>query len=87
MSEQRDDFEYYSTRKVGLSVVTVMVFGILMSGAAGVALLVPLEGMPFAMAIGGGFFFAALLAMAPRVAAQWQSAVILRLGQFVGKLQ
>lgn len=84
MSEQREEFEYYATRKFGLNIVTAIVFGVIMGGAAAVALLTPLEGMAFPVAIGGGFFLAVVLSMSPRVASQWEGAVILRLGKFVG---
>ncbi len=84
MSDQRDEFEFYSTNKFGMNVLNLIVFAVIMGGAGAAAFVGAMEGMPLAITVGGGFFAAILLAMSPRVASQWENVLILRLGRFVG---
>jgi regulator of protease activity HflC (stomatin/prohibitin superfamily) len=85
MSEQRDsEFKSESTHKLGLSVVSAIVFAIFAAAGAGAALAMKLEGPRLAAALGVTVAVAGFMALAPRVASQWDSAVILRLGKFAG---
>lgn len=85
MSEQRDSaFKSEATHKLGLSVVSAIVFVVIAGGGtlAALTMHLPLERLGAAIGIAvalGGF-----MAMSPRVASQWESAVVLRLGKFAG---
>jgi regulator of protease activity HflC (stomatin/prohibitin superfamily) len=85
MSEpQEHGFRSPETHKIGLSVLSAIVFGIVAGAGAASAFLLELRGERLLIAGGATFAVALLLAAAPRVASQWESAVILRLGKFVG---
>jgi regulator of protease activity HflC (stomatin/prohibitin superfamily) len=85
MTDQNDaGFKRPETHKLGLSVVSAAVF-LLVAGAGGAAALwFALAGPPLAGALAGSAAIALYTALAVRVAAQWESAVILRLGTFAG---
>ncbi len=70
--------------KIGLNVVGLIVFGIVAGGVAGAALLSNLTWIERAPVAAFGFAAGAFLAFAPRVAKQWEKAVVLRLGRFRG---
>lgn len=75
-------FEERPRTKIGLNPLSVMLFGPL-AAAAAVAALGRLD-RPF-QAVGvavGGLVLAGLFALAPRVAKEWERAVVLRLGRF-----
>jgi len=64
---------------VRLNVVSVMVFVIV--AALGLALALPTRNPLYFI---GGLLLAMLLALSPKVAKQWEKAIILRLGKYVG---
>lgn len=73
-----------SPEKVGINVLSVLVFALV---AGGVALGVKLAGLPLPLTVAGcaaGVVAGALLALGPRVANQWERAVVLRLGKYTG---
>lgn len=85
MSEQRDSgFRSEATHKLGLSVVSVIVFAVIAGGGAGAAVAMGLTGERLAVALGIAGAVGGFMALAPRVASQWDSAVVLRLGRFAG---
>lgn len=85
MSQPPDSgFRSPDTHKIGLGVVSAIVFGaVAIAGAVSIAVLgMHSDRLAAAAATTGGI--ALLFAFAPRQASQWESAVILRLGRFVG---
>ncbi|MBK9032511.1 MAG: slipin family protein [Myxococcales bacterium] len=85
MSDQRDsEFRSDTTHQLGLSVVSVIVFAVFAGAGAAAAIASKLHGERLLGALGATVAVAGYMALAPRVAAQWQSAVILRLGKFAG---
>ncbi len=82
----KKDFEYFEKRKkrVGVNVVSVVVFAIVMGLGLLTTSLFPLKGINLNLAIFFSFSLAAFLSFAPRVANQWEKAVLLKLGKFVG---
>jgi regulator of protease activity HflC (stomatin/prohibitin superfamily) len=82
----RDDnpFRASTTHKLGLSVMSAIVFALFLGAGGATALALELEGERLLMALGGAFVMASFMAFTPRVASQWESAVLLRLGRFVG---
>jgi len=85
MSDQNDaGFRRPETHKIGLSVVSAFVFLVVAGAGAATAAWFQLEGPRLAVALGGTAAVALLLGLSLRVAAQWESAVILRLGKFAG---
>jgi regulator of protease activity HflC (stomatin/prohibitin superfamily) len=85
MSEPSDaGFRRAETHKLGLSIVSVIVFGLFAGAGAAAALGFGLRGERLYGALGLSAAIAGFLALSPRVASQWESAVILRLGKFVG---
>jgi hypothetical protein len=85
MSENNDaGFKRPETHKIGLSVVSVFVFLVVAGAGGAAALWFALDGPRLAVALAGTFVIALLLGFALRVAWQWESAVILRLGKFSG---
>lgn len=85
MSEPREHgFHREDTRKSGLGVMTAIVFAIFAAAGAASALLLGLEGERLYLALGVTVAVAGYLSLSPRIASQWEAAVILRLGKFVG---
>ena len=84
MSQQQDEFQYDGTKKIGLNIVTLIMFGMFMGAGAGIAIILRLKGIMLPAAIGGAFFVAVTVALSPRVASQWERVIILRLGRFTG---
>ncbi len=85
MTGQNDDaFRRAGTYKIGLSVMSAIVFGVFAAIGVASALVLELHGTRLLAALGGATFVAAYMSLMPRVAAQWESAVVLRLGKFVG---
>jgi len=85
MSEQSESgFRRPGTYKVGVSVVSAIMF-FLFAGAGGATIfLLKLQGTRLIAAGVVTLGIAGFMAAAPRVASQWESAVILRLGKYVG---
>lgn len=89
MSDQQQQqpdagFRSPDTHKIGLSILSLIVFAAVAGVGAISALALDLRGERLLAAAGSTGAVALILAFAPRVAAQWESAVILRLGKFVG---
>jgi regulator of protease activity HflC (stomatin/prohibitin superfamily) len=78
------EFRRSQTHKLGLSVVSVIVFGAFAGIGAASAVLAGLENERLVIALGAAVAVGGFLALAPRVASQWESAVVLRLGKFTG---
>lgn len=71
-------------KKLGLNVISLVVFLVVAGGASIAAALIS-GPLPMRALIGaGGTLAATYLALAPRVANQWEKAVVLRLGRFKG---
>ncbi|HEX8111218.1 MAG TPA: slipin family protein [Kofleriaceae bacterium] len=84
MTEAAHDVPVPPIHKLGLSVVSLVVLGLVSGGVAAGALAAGLE-PPLVMDVaGGGLVLGIYLALAPRVASQWERAVVLRLGKFIG---
>lgn len=81
---QENGFRSPDTHKIGLGIVSALVFAAVAGTGAISALSLGLRGERLLAAAGATGAIALLLAYAPRMAAQWESAVILRLGRFVG---
>jgi len=84
MSEATHDVPRPPTQKLGLSVVSLLVLGLVSGGVAMAAVAAGLRTQLLAVVTGGGLALGVYLAMAPRVASQWERAVVLRLGKFIG---
>lgn len=85
MSEPREQgFHREDTRKSGLGVMSAIVFAAFAAVGAASALLLGLEGQRLYIALGVTAAVAGFMALTPRIASQWEAAVILRLGKFVG---
>ena len=84
MSEASHDVPRPPTQKLGLSVVSLLVLGLVSGGVAMAAFAAGLRYQLLAVVTGGGLALGVYLAMAPRIASQWERAVVLRLGRFVG---
>ncbi len=83
---EKKEFEYFEKRKkkVGLNVVSAVVFAVVMAFGLLAISLFSFKGINLNLAILFSFSLAAYLFFAPRVANQWEKAVLLRLGKFVG---
>jgi regulator of protease activity HflC (stomatin/prohibitin superfamily) len=84
MSDEMHDVSAPPRRKLGLSVVSLVVFGVVAGGAAAATLLLGLQGQLRIFVAAGGVLAGAYLALSPRVAQQWERPVLLRLGRFTG---
>jgi SPFH domain / Band 7 family len=84
MSEATHDVPRPPTAKLGLSVVSLIVLGLVAGGAALAVVTLHLERELAMVGAGGGLALGAYLALAPRIASQWERAVVLRLGKFTG---
>jgi len=70
--------------KSGFSVISLVVLGLVSGTVAAAALAIGLAREMLFVVAGGGLAIGLYLALAPRVASQWERAVVLRLGKFVG---
>lgn len=86
MSESHDvhDVPRPPMHKHGFSVISLVVLGLVSGAVALAALLAGLTGQLLAVFAGGGLALGVYLALAPRIASQWERAVVLRLGKFIG---
>ncbi|HEU4734302.1 MAG TPA: slipin family protein [Kofleriaceae bacterium] len=84
MSDVTHDVPGPAITKYGLSVVSLVVLGLISGGIAFAGLAARLDQALLAVVSGGGLALGAYLALAPRVASQWERAVVLRLGTFIG---
>ena len=83
MSEQSDTVAPERARaKVGFNVLSSLIFIAFLVAAIATAIVLQLHGRNLYLAIGSGFVLAAFVAFTPRVANQWEHAVVLRLGRF-----
>jgi regulator of protease activity HflC (stomatin/prohibitin superfamily) len=71
-------------RKHGFSVISLVVLGLVSGSVAAAALAMGLARELLLVVTGGGLALGCYLALAPRVASQWERAVVLRLGKFIG---
>lgn len=84
MSEATHDVPSPPMHKYGLSVVSLVVLGLISGGVALAALAARLDHALLTVVTGGGLALGVYLALAPRIANQWERAVVLRLGKFIG---
>lgn len=84
MSEATHDVPVPPIHKLGLSVVSLVVLGLVSGGIAAGAVAAGLDPPLLMVVAGGGLALGIYLALAPRVASQWERAVVLRLGKFIG---
>lgn len=84
MTEDSHDVSSPVIHKLGFSVVSLVVLGLVSGAVAAAALAARLDQRLLAVVTGGGLALGAYLALAPRIASQWERAVVLRLGKFVG---
>ncbi len=86
MSDPRPQLEFRNpgTHKVGLNVISAIVFAIFAGAGAALAWLLRLQDERLYGALAASGAIATYVAFMPRIAAQWETAVILRLGKFVG---
>jgi SPFH domain / Band 7 family len=86
VSDLRPELEFRNaeTHKLGLNVVSAIVFAGFAGFGAALAWQLQLEGARLGGALGATAAIAIYMALTPRIASQWQTAVILRLGKYVG---
>lgn len=85
MSDQGESgFRRADTHKMGLSIVSVIVLAVLAGAGTVATYLLQLEGPRLEIALAATALVAGLAALSPRMASQWERAVILRLGKFAG---
>jgi regulator of protease activity HflC (stomatin/prohibitin superfamily) len=85
MSDQQENaFRRPDTHKMGLSILSAIVFAIFAGAGVGSAVVAGLHGDKLLIALGATAVVAGFMAFMPRIAKQWESAVILRLGKFAG---
>jgi hypothetical protein len=84
MTDETRDATRPSLRKYGFSVITLVVLGFVSGSVAAAALAIGLARELLLVVTGGGLALGLYLALAPRIASQWERAVVLRLGKFVG---
>lgn len=84
MTEITHDVPRPPSRKHGMNVVSLVVLGFVSGAVAIAALLLGLARETLVVATAGGLALGVFLALSPRVASQWERAVVLRLGKFVG---
>jgi regulator of protease activity HflC (stomatin/prohibitin superfamily) len=85
MSEVREYIEPEpAAAKIGLNFLSAAVFVGVVFLAMGYALAVSATGQHLLVVIVGGVCAAAFLSLSPRVADQWEHAVVLRFGRFTG---
>ncbi len=71
------------SKKFGLNIISFVIFLVMTGGISLVVMNIPLPAQMRTYLSGAGMIVAAVLALAPRVANQWESAVVLMLGKFV----
>lgn len=84
MTDHAHDAPRPLIHKSGFSVISLVVLGLISGTAAAAALAMGLARELTYVVIGGGLAIGIYLAMSPRIASQWERAVVLRLGKFVG---
>jgi len=84
MTDTPHDVPRPPAHKHGFNVISLVVLGLVSGSVAAAALAAGLARELLPVAIGGGLAMALYLALSPRVATQWERAVVLRLGKFVG---
>jgi regulator of protease activity HflC (stomatin/prohibitin superfamily) len=85
MSEPREFIDPEpAAAKVGLNFLSALVFIVIMGGAIAAALATKASGEKLLMFVVGGFIAATFFALSPRIADQWERAVVLRFGKFTG---
>lgn len=70
--------------KIGLNVFSAVTFAVVAGGVAGAVWKASLPLPPTIAGIAGGVVLALYCALSPRIADQWEKAVVLRLGRFTG---
>jgi regulator of protease activity HflC (stomatin/prohibitin superfamily) len=84
MSDPQQPFRNPATHKIGLNVVSAIVFAVFAGAGGALAWRLGLERERLAAALGATVVIAGYMAASARIASQWETAVILRLGKFVG---
>lgn len=84
MTEHAQDAPRPAYRKFGFSVISLIVLGMVSGAIAVTSFLLGLPPDLMLVAAGGGLAIGVYLALSPRIASQWERAVVLRLGKFVG---
>ncbi len=72
------------SKKFGLNIISFVIFLVVTGAISLVVMSMPLPAQMRTLLSGAGMMVAVALALSPRVANQWESAVVLRLGKFVG---
>ena len=84
MTEPQLDPPRLLLHKHGFSVISLVVLGLVSGTVAAAALAIGLARELLLVVTGGGLALGLYLGLSPRVAAQWERGVVLRLGRFVG---
>jgi regulator of protease activity HflC (stomatin/prohibitin superfamily) len=72
------------SKKFGLNIISFVIFLVVTGAISLVVMSMPLPAQMRTLLSGAGMMVAVALALSPRVANQWENAVVLRLGKFVG---
>lgn len=72
------------SKKFGLNIISFVIFLVVTGAISLVVMNMPLPAQMRTYLSGAGMIVAAVLALSPRVANQWENAVVLRLGKFGG---
>jgi regulator of protease activity HflC (stomatin/prohibitin superfamily) len=72
------------SKKFGLNIISFVIFLVVTGAISLVVMNMPLPALMRTYLSGASMIVAAVLALSPRVANQWESAVVLRLGRFGG---
>ncbi|HEY5949352.1 MAG TPA: slipin family protein [Kofleriaceae bacterium] len=84
MTDEAHDAPRPLLHKHGFSVISLVVLGLISGTVAAATLAMGLARELTLVITGGGLALAIYAALSPRVASQWERAVVLRLGKFVG---
>lgn len=84
MTEENHDPPRATIDKHGFSIVSLVILGLVSGVVAAIALALRLPRELLLVVAGGGLALGVYLGLSPRVASQWERAVVLRLGKFVG---
>ena len=84
MTDNTHDVAPPPAHKHGFSIISLLVLGLVSGVVAAVALAAGLTRELLITVTVGGIAIGLFLALSPRVATQWERAVVLRLGKFVG---